>query len=272
MTNQEYTASDVKKLAGLSYRQINNWNSKGALPGGREGEEGWHKFSLKDIFAIMVCSEIQQQFNVQLESLKWILSFMQEERTTHLEEAYKSISDFGFNIWLLTDCKTTFIMQSDLEFESLFGMGFFRADEPRGYILLRINPIVNKILSCLTTPIELKTHDRVYRVIRQVKNEASSQCVEELEVLRLIRDGSYKHINVRLKNGRIICAEAEEEITDFDRDQILKVIEQNKYQTVTITKHDGKIVRLSRKIPFKLSGAKNFSSTHHRKNPEGEDE
>lgn len=263
-----YTASDVKKAAGLSYRQLNNWNSKGALPGERVGEEGWHKFSPRDIFALMVCSEIRNQFHVPLESIKWIQSCMKQEGANHFAAAIEIISTYGFTVWLLTDCKTTFVMDSDLEFEDMFKLGYFRDNGPQGYIFLKINPIVNRLLSCLKTPIELKTHTRVYTKIHNARMELATQTPQEFEVLRLVRDGGYDRINVQLKNGKIISAEAEEEISDSDRKRLLEIIEQNKYQTVTIKKHDGKIVRLSRKIPFKFSDSKSFSSPPRQNKPE----
>ena len=150
MPQVEYTASDVRKMAGLSYRQINNWNSKGALPGEREGKEGWNKFSARDMFALMVCSKIRMQFHVPLESIKWIQSFMQQKGKEHLKAAIGLNADyFGCTVWLLTDCKTTFIMERDYKFEDMFNRGFFRDDGPEGYIFLKINPILNRCMEYL---------------------------------------------------------------------------------------------------------------------------
>ncbi len=264
----QYTASDVKKAAGLSYRQLNNWDSKGALPGGREGEEGWRKFSPKDIFALMVCSELRKQFHAPLESVKWIQSFMQKDGADHLKAAVELISTYGFTVWLLTDCKTTFIMDSDLEFEDLFKFGFFRSEESDGFIFLRINPIVNRLLGCLKTPIALKTHDRAYTAIQEARSVLSAKNEQEFEVLKLVRDGSYERITIQLKNGKIISANAEDEHSTADHKRLLELLEQHKYQTVTIKKHDGEIVRLRRKIPFKFSDTESGIPPHRQKDPE----
>src|SRR5262249_55002222 len=148
----QYTASDLKKAAGLSYRQINNWDSKGALPGEREGEEGWRKFSLRDVFALMVCSELRKQYGVPLESVRWVQSFMLKEGANHFN-ASTELMELGFAVYLMTDFKTTFIMDSDLEFEDLFKLGFFRITNSPGFVFLRINPIINRMLSCLENPI-----------------------------------------------------------------------------------------------------------------------
>ena len=254
MRQLKYTASDVKKMAGLSYRQINNWNSKGALPGERDGKEGWNKFSARDMFALMVCSKIRMQFHVPLESIKWIQSFMQQKGADHLKAAIGLNTEyFGCTVWLLTDCKTTFIMEPDFEFEDMFNRGFFRDDGPEGYIFLKINPIVNRLWSILNIPIKLETHDAFYNARRENQKARSIKNSQELEVLKLVRSGVYDCLTIKLKNGKILSAEGEEEISGSDQKRFLQIIEQHKYQTVTIKKQDGKIVRLNRKIPIKFS-------------------
>lgn len=269
LTQGEYTASDVRKTAGLSYRQINNWNSKGALPGEREGKEGWNKFTARDIFALAVSAEIRRQFLVPLESVKWLQTYMQQGQVDHFYAAVELIGTTGFTVWLLTDCKTTFIMDSDLLFKSMFDWGFFRDDGPNGYIFLKINPIVNKILGCLKDPMELKSHNRTYTAISEATKPLSIQNLREAEILELIRNRGYDRINVKLKNGTILSAEGEEEISVTDQKRFLQIIKQHKYQTVTIKSHDGKIVRLNRKISHKFSDTKKILPLHRRqKKPE----
>ena len=52
---REFTASDVKASAGLSYRQLNNLGFKGVLSSSREGKVGWRKFTPREVFRFMVC-------------------------------------------------------------------------------------------------------------------------------------------------------------------------------------------------------------------------
>jgi hypothetical protein len=59
-----FTACDVYRTAGLSYRQLNNWDLKGVLPNSRRKEAGWRTFSYREVFAIFVCSEIRTRFGV----------------------------------------------------------------------------------------------------------------------------------------------------------------------------------------------------------------
>src|SRR5713101_2299156 len=131
-----FTAGDVKNAAGMSYRQLNDWDAKGALPSQREQESGWRKFSPREIFAIMVCKEIRDRFGAPLESLRFVREFMLQDGADHFRAAIE-IMNRGLAVFILTDLKDTFVMDSDLEFEDLFHLGYLRASENQGYILLQ---------------------------------------------------------------------------------------------------------------------------------------
>jgi hypothetical protein len=47
---------------------------------------------------------------------------------------------------LLTDLKSFFQIGTDIDFEEMLQLGYFRHDEPEAYYLLKINPIINRIL------------------------------------------------------------------------------------------------------------------------------
>src|SRR5262245_49642497 len=103
-----YTAADLKRAAGLSYRQINEWDQKGVLPESRIDEAGWRKFSPRDIFALMVCGEIRRQFGVPVETLKWVRTFMQQKGADHLSAAIEIMAQ-GMAVLLMTDLNETFV-------------------------------------------------------------------------------------------------------------------------------------------------------------------
>lgn len=162
--DRKYTARDLKDLAGLSYRQVNEWEAKGALPGSEDRGGGWRKFSPRDVFALMVCSAIRQRFGVPLEKVKFVQDFMREDGADHLGAAVR-LMDLGLTVYLLTDFAETFVMNSDLEFLDLMANGYFRADHPQAYVFLRLNDIVNRLLGALKEPLELRPNERVYRAV-----------------------------------------------------------------------------------------------------------
>src|SRR5688572_30182562 len=104
-----YTAKDAKDLAGVSYRQLNDWDSRGAVAADRDAEGGWRKFSPKQIFALMVCHEIRRLYGTPLERLAYVKNFMMQEKANHLLAAIE-LMEVGLHVFLLTDLEKTFIM------------------------------------------------------------------------------------------------------------------------------------------------------------------
>ena len=62
LDDRHYTARDLLQLAGLSYRQLNDWESKGVLPATADRRERWRRFTPRDLFAAMICAEIRRRF------------------------------------------------------------------------------------------------------------------------------------------------------------------------------------------------------------------
>lgn len=252
----DFKASDVKKSAGLSYRQINDWDSKGALPNQRQGEAGWRRFTAREVFVMAVCKALRDNFGVPIEKLGFIKSFMLQKDADHFHSALDMIRRYGFTIYLLTDLNETFIMDSDLEIKDLLEMGFFRGDSSGNFILLKMNPIVNQILAMKNIP-PLKTSNVIYDSLMKFDLDRTITDGDELEVLKLIRNNSFKKVTIHMQNGKVIQADAEEDISTENRKQqqteLIELIKSKKYQTITVQVHDGKVVRMSRKNPIKFS-------------------
>src|SRR5688572_23058003 len=89
---RDLTAGDAKEAAGLTYRQLNDWDEKGVLPENESREARWRRFSPREIFALMVCSAIRKEYGVPLKSLKWLSDYMLQEGANHFEAAVQIIS------------------------------------------------------------------------------------------------------------------------------------------------------------------------------------
>jgi DNA-binding transcriptional MerR regulator len=246
-----YTAAELKSAAGLSYRQINEWDQKGVLPETRSDDSGWRKFSIREIFAIMVCSELRRQFGVPVESLRSVRSFMLQEGADHLTAAIR-IMCRGIAVVLMTDLKETFVMDSDLEIEDLLRLGEFRHDGSQGYLLVKLNPLVNRLLACRKEPVRPSMHDEVYRAVRNARGELGIRSQEEFEVLRLLRSGDYRKVTVHLTDGKILRADTEAGVSAGEQARLRKVLEGDRFQTVTVTLHDGKIVKATKQKSVKF--------------------
>ena len=255
LNEQVLRASDIRETVGLSYRQLNDWESKGVLPSKKRSKAGWRKFTPRELFVLMVCKEIRDKFGVPLEKLSFIKSFMLKKEANHFQYAIEFMCNVGMTIYLLTDLKETFIMDTDAEIEDLFRMGMFRGSDEQGYLLIKINPLINKLLSFKGVgPID--TSDEVYDLMRKTKQQATANNRQEQKVLKLIREKKYKQVTIHLKDGEIIRASTEEELSEKKRDkpdkELLAIIKDQEYQSISLKVHDGKIVRLKRTTPIKL--------------------
>lgn len=251
----DFKASDLKKSIGLSYRQINTWDSKGALPSQRQSKAGWRRFTAKEVFVMAICKTLRDNFGVPIEKLGFVKLFMLQKNSNHLQYAMKMMHD-GFCVCLLTNLKFAFIMDTDCDVDTLIRLGFLRNDSANHYILLKINPIVNKILAMKNIP-PLKTDNVIYKQWMDEVLDGRPQDENESEVLQLIRNDKFKKVTVHTRNGRVVQADTEEDIAgdnwEQKLDEIIGVIKAKSYQTVTINVHDDKIVRLFRHNPIKFS-------------------
>ena len=69
-------ASDVHEIAGLSYRQLNEWDKRDALPHDRQGEAGWRRMSAWQAIALSIAADLQRRFGVPVARLAKLMNWM----------------------------------------------------------------------------------------------------------------------------------------------------------------------------------------------------
>ncbi len=236
MSKKEFTSGEIKNLTGMSYRQQHDWDSKEALSNTQKSKGSWRKYSPKEMFALVVCAEIRKQFGVGLERVKFVSDFMLQKDANHFKFAVETIQIYGFYIYLLTDFKDTFIMDTDLEIREFIELGLMRSSDD-SYILLKINPIVNKLLGCLKKPVTLSTSEKIYDIIREVSGHA--QNIDELQLLMTLRQEDYDRLTLHFEGGRMTLIKgdkqakgSQEELKKF----ALDAVERGEFQQVQIHK------------------------------------
>ena len=105
-----FSARDVQRASGLTARQLNDWDERGALPHDREGEIGWRRFSIREMFVLVVCAELRSKFGVSVERVKHVQKFMLQDGADHFAAAIRLMGVLGVALWLLTDFEGTFVM------------------------------------------------------------------------------------------------------------------------------------------------------------------
>lgn len=244
-----FSSRDVQDAAGLSSRQQNDWDSRGALPHDRTGDEGWRRFSGRDLFVLMICAELRRSFGVPVERLKYVQDFMLQDGADHLGVAIEMMSSLGLGVWLLTDFEKTFIMDSELEFADLWSHGFFGGDREHAFALLKLNPLVNRLLSCLKDPIRLEAHGRGYEISKAAYLYGRTRTPEEAEVLEIIRSGDFERVEVTAPDGKV------ETIRTTARPgaaaRLEDLLTEHEYQTLTVVKKDGQVRNVVQEVTLK---------------------
>jgi len=247
------TAKDARELAGLSYRQLNDWDERGALPGERSKENGWRRFTPKQLFALMVAKEIRDSYGVPVEKLRFVTDFMMKDGHDHLAAAIR-LMEHGLHVFLLTDLEETFLMDSDLEFTDLMDLGWFSAQYSRPFIFLRVNELVNRLLPYTTQRREIRTSEQLYRTRAEFDASLRVHTIAERDLLHAIRGGDTKQIEVGVNDGEIksINTEVNVELEDLVVSKGVVSVEQKQdFEDLTISTRDGKIVKARRNLPRK---------------------
>ena len=80
------TAGDLRKAAGLSYRQINEWDKREKLPHERNGTTGWRRVNSWQAIALRIISDLHSQFGIPLAKLNGLLQWMLGNAPTQWEQ------------------------------------------------------------------------------------------------------------------------------------------------------------------------------------------
>lgn len=195
LENSIFTASDARAVGSISYRQLNGWDSKGALPGRRKHSSEWRKFDPRQFFVILVCAEIRKRFGVSIDKLAWIQKFMLQDGANHFLAAVEMMRD-GLAVLLLTDLREQFEMNSDFEISDLLRFGYCRYDEEQSYVLLLVNPIINKMLAALKNPIRLEISEKVYDALLGAVAATRVRDTAEFAVLETMREANTSKVTV----------------------------------------------------------------------------
>lgn len=252
--DKDLTASDLQKAAGMSYRQLNSWDEKGAIPSQREKNETWRKFTPDDFFTILICKELRDRFGVSFEAIRKLQENFQKTEFNNLEHTIKLITPMGYTVCLFTDLEEDFFIDQDLEIANYIRAGLFRKKNAKDYIVLRLNPLVNKIFEILKKP-PVPDGDEWYQKLFELQGQRFVQDNAEFHLLSIVRSKDFRSITVHLKDGRIYQTDTYEELREKvdDVNELMKIINEKQYQSVAIDLANGEVIRISRKSPVKFN-------------------
>ena len=69
-------ASELLELTGLTYRQLNEWDKRDALPHDRKGESGWRRLNGWQAMALSIASDLRRRFGVPVGMSRGVISWL----------------------------------------------------------------------------------------------------------------------------------------------------------------------------------------------------
>ncbi len=251
-TDKDLTASDLNKASGMSYRQLNSWDEKGAIPSSRDTVDAWRKFTPDDFFTILICKELRDKFGISFESIKRLQDKFEKDKFNNLQHTINCITPAGYTVCLFTDLQDDFYILNDLDMAALIQTGFFRKKNAKDFLILRLNPLVNKIFEALKKP-PLPDGDAWYEKLFELQGKAVVKNDAEFHLLSIVRSKDFRSITVHLKDGRIYQTDTYEELREKvdDTNELMKIIKEKQYQSVAIDLVNGEVIRIFRKSPAK---------------------
>src|SRR5258706_12641338 len=86
-SRDDLKASDVLKLAGLTYRQLHDWEERaGIIQSERVRSDTWRRFTFEEVMALAVCARIRESFDLSLERTRLIYRWLVGKQTTLIQE------------------------------------------------------------------------------------------------------------------------------------------------------------------------------------------
>jgi hypothetical protein len=96
-------------------------------------------------------------------------------------------------------------MDCDFDIADLLKAGYCKREEPQSYVLLSVNPIVNKMLGALKKPVRLDISETTYRALESVSAELRVRSTAELAVLQTMRRLNVSGIKItKLKSKKVL--------------------------------------------------------------------
>lgn len=248
-------AKDLLFVAGLSYRQLNEWEAKGALPSQRETAE-WRRYTLTEAFVIAIAKTVRDSFGTPLESLGWLTRSLLDLPNDPLRWAFAKMRDHHVSLFLRTDLKSYVWLGIDIDLGEEFEGGAERSEDVAPTIVLQLNPIVNRILRFTNAPEPLPITDEFYAEIEARRRMVVAQTLEEIHVLSLLRLKDVNSITVTKKRDEIEMAELEYRIRAEDHgatsQTVQRMIDELSWGEVSAKKADDGLTSITKKVQVRL--------------------
>jgi len=229
----------VNKIEGVTKRTLNHWRKIGHLEDHREhiisGKPNF--FSPLELVWISIISDLREM-KIEHSKIKGVKSGLfalvkaeNGKEYTALEYYMAQVFEFNVTLYIILSDTNELSILNDMVY-----IDKIKSGEIENHTAISLNKQIKDTLN------------EVY-IIPEF-SDFSDLTVEEIQVLTIIRNKTYKYINITKNNGEITRLEGVEEIKGSPR--IEDLIKQRNYQNLEIKQHNGQIVCVYRKIRQKI--------------------
>lgn len=247
INNKRFTVADTP----LTYRQTNSLDEANLLPEDKNRNNGWRKFSFKDLIYFLIVSDLKK-FGLEYNQLRelWEAFFKELGDKKKVGRESKFLADFVIGC-IFGQVEMTLRINSDGNigfYDPLHLLFFARSKQPE--ITLVVNTYVNNLLKKVgKNEIPVK-----WTVLSEVLDKPSIT-TKESEILKIIRDNAYSGISIKKKDGEnyIIYAEkTNNSDNDTKVEDLIKLLKEKDFQDISIIQRNGKIVNYKVEETIKL--------------------
>jgi DNA-binding transcriptional MerR regulator len=118
-------ANDIRKITGMTYRKINDWETKGIIPKTRKENERWRRFGFMETMTIAICCELRQKFGIEINQLKAVSKSVLKRPSNNMRLMSFFVTDLKYNYKLFIETVPHI--------------------EKGGYVVLYLPPIYKKV-------------------------------------------------------------------------------------------------------------------------------
>lgn len=243
-----FSLQTIKEFTSdLTYRKINDWDSKGLISAHRDTKNtGWRKFSCEDILVLLIISDLKN-FGLSNERIKDFLKIIKIQNPNkdlihHFELAIRGVRIFyhispNDNTILFYDRKKT-----PHELLSIFDT---LSSSPA--IILPFNKYLNPIFDYL----KAKNISTLNPVINQLMNFIEEERISA--IIEFIKKGAFDELTIKKsETNQLIIKSKNYRRGNFDKKEILKIIDDKDFQTIHLSISNGQILTVTQDASVKV--------------------
>lgn len=227
---QEFLGIPFLTIADVNTRIINHWEKENVIIDNRKDGKGWRKYSITDVVWITIVEKLRE-FNFPLESIKLVKA-----------ELFNKNDKGSSVLEILLD---NYLSNGHADRVNIYSEGKLIIEEKDNY--LNVQKLNDSFISISFDQVIKKVMPNYLMPI--IKHDSWNLSPMEVKLLKLIRSGIFKTIEIENKGKEIKQINAEEIINN--QQTFIDLVKEHDYQDIITSIRNGKIANKKRIIKLR---------------------